>query len=327
MKKLTLLWTVLLSGYGFSQQLPQYSQYLRNQYMVTPGAAGVYDFVDLTIGGRMQWLGFDNAPKTSYIYGSAPLTGTKLSPYNPSIRVSNGPVRNPEVKTGKLKHALGGQFIADQYGAYRHLKFALTYAIHLPVSRNYNLSFGTNLGMSNRLFLSDKAQVMNVITDASYIDPTYDDYIANSSSMNNMDIGAGLYFYSKNMFIGFSADQLTRDLVSFGNQTTNFDPGIHMMGTAGVKFPISENLTLMPAVLVKYINPAPVSIDATLQLEYKEWLWCGVSYRNQDAVVAMAGLNINERFKFGYSFDINTSRINQYSAGGHEVILGLMLGR
>ena len=62
MNKLLLIAALGISSITFGQQLPQFSQYLRNQYMVNPGAAGVYDFLDITVGGRMQWLGFEDAP-------------------------------------------------------------------------------------------------------------------------------------------------------------------------------------------------------------------------------------------------------------------------
>jgi type IX secretion system PorP/SprF family membrane protein len=97
--------------------------------------------------------------------------------------------------------------------------------------------------------------------------------------------------------------------------------------TAGYKFNLNQNLTLMPSVLMKFMSPAPVSIDGSLQLEYKEWLWTGLSYRHKDAIIAMAGLNINNKFKFGYSYDFSLSRFNNLSSGGHEIVLGLMLGR
>lgn len=326
MRHLLLTLAIALVSTGYAQQIPQFSQYQRNQYMMNPGAAGVYDFVDVTLGGRMQWVGFDDAPMTSYAYVSAPLNVTKVR-YNPGIRTSGGPVRNPEIRTGRFKHALGGMLVADQYGAFRHLRAAVTYAIHIPVARNYNLSFGTNVGLSNRSFLSDKAQVHSVVTSSGITDNTYDQFLANQGAQNTMDIGAGLYLYSKNLFVGLAADQLTQDFVRFGNNNVNFDPGIHMYATAGYKFPISDNVTLMPSVLVKFLNPAPVSFEGSLQFEYKEWLWIGASYRNTDAIVAMAGLNISRRFKFGYSYDIGISRVNNYSAGGHELVLGLMLGR
>lgn len=335
MRKGILAIAIGFSSVAFGQQMPQFSQYLRNQYMINPGAAGAYDFVDITLGGRMQWVGFDNAPLSSYLYASSVLSRKKVR-YNPAIRTSIiGPVKNAEVGTGKLKHALGGMLIADQYGAFRQLKAALTYALHIPVSQNYNLSFGANVGISNNAFLQERAQTMNLLDPSvGFTDPTYDAY-AQSSNLNTLDIGAGLYFYSKDLFVGLSAGQLTGDLVRFGaGNSVNVDPRIHLNFSAGYKFPISGNLTLMPAVLVKFMQPAPLSLEGSLQLEYKEWLWFALSFRqglggfnNSDAVIGMAGLNISQRFKLGYSYDYSISRFNQHTAGGHELVLGIMLGR
>jgi len=322
MKKVTGIFVFMCGAFAYGQQLPQYSQYLRNQYMVNPAAAGVYDFVDITLAGRLQWLGFENAPKTSYLSVTSPVSRTVKPKYNPSLRISSGPVRNPEIKTGKLKHAVGGQVIIDEYGAFRKLYFGGTYAIHIPVAKNYNLSFGTRLGISNNTFIKDRA-----IPLTPELDNTYQDFIAGGLNRYMMDLGIGMYFYSKNMFVGIAADDVTRDLVSFGNGTPNFNTQIHYTATAGWKIPLNDNISLTPAILAKYMSPAPVSIEGTVQVEYKEWLWAGVSYRHKDAVVGMVGLNINRMFKFGYSYDFNISRFRSYSAGGHELVLGIMLGR
>jgi type IX secretion system PorP/SprF family membrane protein len=325
MKSLAIV-ALSLSTFSFGQQIPQFSQYHRNQYMVNPAAAGVYDFLDITLGGRMQWVGIDNAPKSSYLYASSVLPNSSVR-HNPSIRTSAGAFKNPEIRTGTLKHALGGMLVADQYGAFRTLRGAVTYAVHLPVARGYNLSFGTNLGVSNRSFLRDEAQVLTAITGSGTVDATYDQFVANQGAQNTMDLGLGMYFYSNELFVGISADQITQDLVRFGNTTTNFDTKPHFQLTAGYKFPITENLTLMPSILAKYLSPAPISVDGTLQLEYKEWLWFGVSYRHEDAVVGMLGLNVSDRFKFGYSYDFNISSLSNYTSGGHELVLGIMIGR
>ena len=74
MKKLLVVAAIGLTSVTFGQQLSQYSQYNSNQFMVNPGAAGMYDFTDITIGGRYQWAGFSNAPMTAYAYGSTVLT-------------------------------------------------------------------------------------------------------------------------------------------------------------------------------------------------------------------------------------------------------------
>ncbi|MBL1278741.1 MAG: type IX secretion system membrane protein PorP/SprF [Fluviicola sp.] len=326
MKKLLITLTLFVSCIAFGQQTTQFSQYMKNQYMVNPGSAGMYDFLDITIGGRMQWVGFENAPMSSYLYASSPLKkkGGRAK-YNPGIRISNRATQAPKVSTGKLKHAVGGFVLADQYGAYQQIKFAGTYAIHMPLSRDYNLSLGTNIGLSNRGFIKDRAQTLNMLTGVG-TDPTYDAYSA-SATLNTLDIGLGMYFYSQELFVGISAEQLTKDLVSFGSGTANFDPRMHFRGTAGYKFEMNRDWSATPSILVKYVQNAPVSFEGSAIFEYKNWVWFGLSYRNKDAVIAMVGLNISERFKFGYSFDYSVSRFNQYSSGGHEVVLGLMFGR
>lgn len=329
MKKiLVLVSCVAFVGSSFSQQMPQYSQYLRNQFMVNPAAAGVYDFVDVTVGGRWQWIGFGDEPRTAYLSVTSPVSSKPKPKYNPALRISSGPVRNPEIKTGKLKHAVGGQLIADQYGAFRTMTVAGTYALHMPISKNYNLSFGTRLGLTNNTFLKDKAQTLNIV-DATqgYSDLTYDQFAANNSSKWIMDLGLGFYLYSQKAFFGISADRLTKDMVEFGSGTANFNTQMHFNATAGYKIPLNENLSLTPALLAKFMSPAPVSVEGSLQLEYKEWLWAGVSYRHKDAIIGMVGLNINEMFKFGYSYDFSLSRFNDFSGGGHEIVLGIMLGR
>lgn len=331
MRKIALTLALgLTAGFAMSQQNPQYSQYLRNQFMINPGAAGVYDFVDVTMSGRWQWMGLDDSPKTAYVSVASLLNFKKRIPYNPALRVSNGPVRNPEIKTGKLKHALGGQLLADQYGAFRRMNASLTYAVHVPMSKKLNLSLGTRLGLSNNTFLQDKAVVGNIMDATNYnnaTDNVYANFYSGNSSLNILDLGVGMYLYSKNAFLGINGDNLSKDFVEFGSGTANFNTQMHFNITGGYKFPINDNLTLMPAVLVKYMAPAPVSIDGSLQLEYKEWLWMGVSYRHKDAMIGMVGLNVNNKFKFGYSYDFSLSRFNQVSSGGHEIVLGLMLGR
>ena len=307
-----------------SQQMPQFSQYLRNQYMVNPGAAGVYGFTDITISGRLQWLGFTNAPVSSYASICAPISKKSKTKYNPSLRMSTGPIVAPQVETGKFKHAFGGQLATDEYGAFRKISFSGTYAIHMPIDRagKYNVSFGTRIGLANNSFLQDRAVVLNPAADA-----TYSGYIADQSSQNIMNIGAGLYFYSSKLFFGVAADQLTRNMVSFGTGTANFNPAIHANITGGYKIDITSDLVLTPSFLVKYSSPSPVAIEGTIQAEYKQRFWMGVSYRNTDAIVGMVGLTISNMFKFGYSYDYSISKFNKYSQGGHELVLGIMLGR
>ena len=50
--------------------------------MANPAAAGVYDFIDVTVSGRWQWVGVADAPRSSYLAFSVPLKFKPVS-YNP----------------------------------------------------------------------------------------------------------------------------------------------------------------------------------------------------------------------------------------------------
>ncbi|MDX1652245.1 MAG: PorP/SprF family type IX secretion system membrane protein [Brumimicrobium sp.] len=319
---------MLASTTVIGQQLPQFSQFHRNQGMSNPGAIGAYDFMDITLGSRYQWLGFNNdmqgnvAPRSAYLNFATTIQREPVR-HNPSLRTSVGPIRNPELGTGKLKHGIGGQFIADEYGAFRQLAFSGTYAIHVPVTEKVNISLGARIGASNHTFLSEKAQVLSHI-EGTATDQTYENFTNNGYSRMFMDISTGLYVYSNRFFIGITGNQLTQHFVSFGSGNTNFNPVMHFDLMGGVTFNLNEDITLLPALSLKYMNPANPVGQLNIQTEYKEWLWLGLGFRYKDAAIVMAGANINERFKIGYSFDYSTSRMNNFTAGGHEVVLGLM---
>ena len=71
--RLLVLFTAFWALKTQAQQIPQYSQFSRNQFMANPAAAGVYDFIDVTVSGRWQWVGVADAPRTSYLAFSVPL--------------------------------------------------------------------------------------------------------------------------------------------------------------------------------------------------------------------------------------------------------------
>ena len=326
MSRILVFVLLLFSVCSFGQQIPQYSQFSRNPFAINPAAAGVENAPQISLAGRWQWLGVDDGPRTTVLSFSMPLT-IKPKYYNPGIRTSSGPIKINKDLSRNLKHCVGGQIIADQYGAFRKLALSGSYAIHFPVGEKNTFSVGLKAGLSNNAFLSSKAQVLNVLDNSQlYTDNTYSNYISNQSNKYILDLGAGMYFYGQGFYVGFAAQQLTRDIVEFGVGSANFNPQVHYSLMGCYRWKLNNELTLKPNLLVKYMNPAPLSIDVNLQAEYKEWMWIGVGYRHTDAVIGMFGLQVNNRFKIGYSFDFSISRFKKYSSGGHELMLGLNLG-
>jgi len=79
-------------------------------------------------------------------------------------------------------------------------------------------------------------------------------------------------------------------------------------------------------MLIRYISPLPMGFDINAKLQYQDFLWVGTSYRYKDGFAAMVGLNLSNTLNIGYSYDIQTSRINTISRGTHEILIGFLLG-
>lgn len=318
MKKVILLSIIIgLSLRIEAQQLSQLSQYLQNSYIINPAAAGVSNEVDLNLSFRQQWVGFDNAPQTYYFSGHSIVGNTGGSArYNPSLRTgrSSGVVKKPTVSTGKLKHAVGGNIISDEYGAFKKFSFNGSYAIHVPISTGINISAGIGLGMTNFRFLPDRVDLLDDN------DNTYNAFLGNSQKKNYFDMNMGIWLYSNDFYFGYSNAQVMRNEITFGDPTAS-RLNVHHYITGGYRININPEFAITPNFLVKYMNPAPVALDLNLKMEYNDLLWGGFSYRHKDAIVGLIGVMFNN-FKIGYSYDYTISHLRKFNSGGHEIIVG-----
>lgn len=276
----------------------------------------------------MQWVGLSNAPSTSYIYLSTPASKFRSAFMNRTfgkVRRNSKSVRPPKMRISNVVHGFGGQLLADQFGAFRRLKFAGSYAVHIPINRTYKFSFGTSAGLSSNTFLSDKAQVLSALTGTGVNDAVYNSQV-NTGSQFVMDLDAGLYFYGNGFYAGIAAMNITRDMVRFGNLNTNFSPVVHWYGSVGYQFVVNNRLDFTPGLLIKYVKGAPVSAEANFLFDFNDVFWFGGTYRHLDAVGILAGTTINEKFRIGYSFDLSISRLIGYNSGGHELVLSYVFG-
>src|SRR4028119_333752 len=58
---------------SFAQQLPHYTQYILNNFIINPAVAGIENYTDVKISHRHQWVGIDGAPVTTYLTIHGPL--------------------------------------------------------------------------------------------------------------------------------------------------------------------------------------------------------------------------------------------------------------
>jgi type IX secretion system PorP/SprF family membrane protein len=322
---------MLISIPALGQQLPQFSQYFQNPYLINPAASSLYHDIDINIGVRQQWSGFDDAPITYYAGGTVRLgSAERKRRIYFSSRISRyGQQRLQNMRklvVDKPKHVVGGLVSIDKFGFFSRNSIMGSYAYHYPISNKYYLVGAASMGWYGFNFNSNDV----IAVDA--IDNTYSDFVRNGSQSNLFDINAGVLLYSEDLTVGYSVYQIAQNQIYLdkGGERPNFSNArlrIHHYFTGSYKFRLSNNFDLTPSTLLKFLNNAPFSFDLNLRAEYRKSVWAGVSYRNEDGVALMAGGIWDGWLKFGYAHDINTSRVSDISSGSNEIVLGILLNR
>ena len=123
---------------GNAQQVPLYSQYMLNGFLINPAVAGSEGYTAVNITAREQWVGMKHAPGTYALSFQTRVLKKSYISRNASIKKR----RAKNSRSGKV--GLGGYFFNDRNGAVERIGIKGTYAYHLYFSRS-QLSFGLSL--------------------------------------------------------------------------------------------------------------------------------------------------------------------------------------
>ena len=69
---------VLISSFGFAQQLPQFTEYMFNTISINPAYAGSRNTLSIVGLHRSQWTEIQNGPQTQTLSVHSPLRNEKL---------------------------------------------------------------------------------------------------------------------------------------------------------------------------------------------------------------------------------------------------------
>ncbi len=283
MKIRVLIIAALCSVSTFAQQEPQYTQFQYNIGVVNP-AYMLNEPGLIKVGSlyRSQWVGLDGAPQTANVFANIPL--------------------NEKIE-------LGVNYVNDQIGdVVDQNYFNINAAYRINVGRTTNLSFGIKLGVDN------------VSLDFSQQDLGQDLAFQNSQE-TTIDIGVGAFLFDQNYYVGISSPNIIPNSLStaFDTEVYKKDPTFYLIG--GYVYDLDDKIKIKPSAVAKWITGAPLTFDVSLNALYDSRFELGVSYRYQDAVAALAGFHITPDLKIGYSYDFNTSELQDFNNGSHEVVL------
>ncbi|MBT8296397.1 MAG: type IX secretion system membrane protein PorP/SprF [Gramella sp.] len=286
MKKYFIIFILLVTGIGHAQQDAQYTQYMYNTSLFNPAYVGSEDFLKISGVYRSQWVGLDGAPETM------------------SLSLND--------RIGK-NVGIGGSVISDKIGPSSETILNADFSYTLDFEKT-SLAFG----------LKASANILNV--DFSQLTGSDDDVSFQSNIDNRFtpNVGAGVYYYSDNYYVGLSVPQLLETNHYERNEreeTYLAKERFHTYFMGGYVFDLSRELKLKPAYLLKVTDGAPLQLDLSANFLFLNKFTLGASYRLNSAVSALAGLQVFESVFVGYSYDADTTALRQYNSGSHEIVL------
>ena len=271
-----------------AQQNPHYTQYMFNDFIINPAIAGTKNFYQIRSNHRFQWIGLIDPP----------LTNT-LSVYGPHAKLDMG---------------FGGHFYNDVTGPTSRTGLSGTYAYNIEINQDVRLSMGLAMGIMQ--FKIDGSQLIAKDPTDIAIQP-----VVFSSYVPDATIGA--YAYAEEFYAGISITQL------FNNSLTIFEDNnglnklkSHFYLTGGYIYELNRDFKIEPSMIIKGTAPGIIQFDLTARAMYQEMAWGGLSYRSNDALSVLLGYIHDEKFYFGYAYDIGISGLRRYNSGTHELMIG-----
>jgi type IX secretion system PorP/SprF family membrane protein len=278
----------------FSQQDPQYTNNMFYKLGVNPGYAGAEKAISGIILNRYQWDGFKGAPKTLVFSMDA------------AINAFGAP------------GGIGLNLVSDQLGFEKNTMVNANYSYIKPLDIG-NLGIGLSAG-----FLSKSINGEWEIPEDDlgiYTQPGSDPAIPQGeTSQMAVDFGLGLYLSSNHYYLGASVTHINQAAIKYADLASMYlARHYYFMGGYNIKLadPLFE---LRPSFLFKS-DLASWQLDLNTNVVYNERFWGGITYRVNDAVALLMGMELVNGLKVGYSFDLVTSAIGRYGYGSHEIFI------
>ncbi|MDL2145500.1 type IX secretion system membrane protein PorP/SprF [Flavobacterium tructae] len=284
MRKLVLV-LMFFSVMGFAQQDAQFTQYMYNTITINPAYAGSRGVLSIFGLYRTQWIGLDGAPKTSSFSVNSPINNSNLG--------------------------VGFSFVNDKIGPTNESTFSVDLSYSVQTSSDFKLSFG--LKATGSLFSLD----VNKLNTLHQGDPQFQ----NLDNIFKPNIGAGIYWHSSKAYLGLSVPNFIETNRYNDNDIAIYKSRINYYFMAGYVFDFGSDVKFKPAAFLKMVDGAPLQADVSANFMFIDKLVVGAAYRWSAAISAMAGFQVSDSLYIGYGYDWETTNLNKYNSGSHEIFL------
>lgn len=313
MKRLFYILLFLISGALLKgQQLPIYSQYLYNKFLINPAVAGSDGYTSFNLTAREQWVGYSGAPRTFSFSGQTRIL--KKSFILKQTKVKRA-IYRPK-SDGKV--GLGGYVFSDKNGLVQRTGFQVAYSYHIWLQNSTQLSMG--LAVTGYHFKINEKEI-------NFEDPN--EPLLNSDLRRGIfvpDASFGLYLLNAKYSVGFSSDQLTQAAAKLGNYAYNkFKMSRQYNIFGSYNFEQGPYVEIQPSFIFRMSEQFKPQADLGLTYIYNQSFWTGLAYRTGGAIIANIGVKYQNMF-LGYAFDFTLQEIQRITYGTHEITLALKFG-
>jgi type IX secretion system PorP/SprF family membrane protein len=311
-KTVFIFYLFIIVRSAFGQQLPIYSQYLFNKFLINPAVAGSDGYTSLNLTAREQWVGYSGAPRTFSFSMQTRLL--KKSYILKQTRVKKQVFR-PKTD-GKV--GLGGYLFSDKNGLVQRTGFQVSYSYHMWLKNSTQLSMG--LALTGYHYKINENEI-------NFEDPN-EPWLNNNlrRGMFVPDATFGVYLLNANYSIGFSTDQLFEASAKIGGSAyNNFKMSRHYYLFGSYDFSSGRDIVIQPSILLKMSGQLKPQADIGLTYIYKQDFWTGLAFRTSGAVIANVGVKYQNLF-IGYAFDFTLQEIQRITYGTHEITCALKFG-
>jgi type IX secretion system PorP/SprF family membrane protein len=311
LRYISIVLLAAIGGYLNAQQLPIYTQYLNNGFLLNPSLAGSDGYTSFNTTYRKQWIGFENSPTTYSFSGQTRLLRRSYKIVNRNVR------KNTFKPSTKGRVGLGGFVFNDRNGLVNRTGVSLAYAYHIFLYKS-QISFGL------------AGQAFQYRIDRSKFIPGSD----NDPVLNNEgnivtfipDVNAGFFWTGDRHFAGASVNQLFQSVLKLGSsELGQYKLFRHYYLMGGYRFTLNSQFDIEPSALFATTEQFLPQADISARVYYLGEYWAGLSYKTSGSISALFGAKVDKLY-FGLAYDYALTSIRRRSFGSAEIVIALKLG-